>query len=407
MLEVLVRPASRVDLGRPSLDLIENKKLFTDFVNSGFSVVTARDKLKKFLTENKIRRILLVIGKKSYAVSGAERMFRSILASYQVFKFNEISPNPKFEDVERGVEILRKKKCDTVIAIGGGSVLDVAKLINIFSAQSGAPLSYILGQKAIIKPGKPLVALPTTAGSGSEATHFAVIYINGVKHSIAHQFMLPSLSIVEPELVMSMPKRLAAASGMDALAQAIESYWSINATEASKRFSESAIRLALDNFVVSVRKPTLKSRAAMARAAYLSGKAINITKTTAPHAISYFFTSRFGVPHGHAVGLTLGSILDFNCQVSREDVGDKRGLKYVRDTMAELLRLLEAPTPLAATRKFEKVMKQVSLETKLSDLGVKASDIDVAVKSVNRERLQNNPRRLDRQALKKILTTIL
>jgi len=396
LLEVLIKQGSRSNLGRPTLGLKENKKLFMDFVRQDPQIPSATERLRKFLEGNKIRRIFLVTGGKSYITSGAEQMFRKILASYKVSKFSDFDVNPKLKDVEKGIGIFGKKKFDAIIAIGGGSVIDMAKLINILSAQDGLPIDYISGRKKIIKSGKLLAVIPTTAGSGSEATRFAVVYAGGKKYSVTHEYISPTMAIVEPILIMNMPPYLAAVSGMDALSQAIESYWCINATETSKHFAEKAIRLILGNLVQSVKKPTLESRSAMMRASHLAGKAINITKTTAPHAISYFFTSRFNIPHGHAVALTLGKVFAYN---GRE--------KHIKKTMAELSHFLGVANIGAASRKITGIMKQIGLETKLHKLGVRRSDINLAVKNVNIERLQNNPRMMIGRDVRKILTSIL
>lgn len=393
LLEITIKQGSRSDLGRPALSPKENKNLFMDFINHGSQTLLAAEKLKNFFEDKKVRRIFLVTGGKSYITSGAEQMFRKILLSYEVTKFSGFNPNPKLDDVERGINIFKKKKYDAVVAIGGGSAIDMAKLINIFSAQHGAPIDYVTLKKVIKNTGKPLAAVPTTAGSGSEATHFAVVYVGGKKYSVAHESMLPAEAIVEPILTMNMPPYLAAVSGIDALSQAIESYWCVSATNTSKRFAERAIRLILDNLVRSVKKPTLESRSAMARASHLAGKAINITKTTAPHAISYFFTSRFNIPHGHAVALTLGKMFIYNNRANR--------------AMTDLLRLLGVSNAGAASRKIAGIMKQIGLETKLHKLGVSRSDIDLAVKSVNVERLKNNPKKMTERDIRKILMSIL
>ncbi|MBI2635370.1 MAG: phosphonopyruvate decarboxylase [Parcubacteria group bacterium] len=394
LLEVAVKTGSRDNLGRPTLNQKENKNLFMDFVSRGSQNLLAAEGLKKFFEKNGARRVFLVTGGKSYITSGAERMFHKVLLSYEITKFSDFSSSPKLEDAERGINIFRKKKYDVVVAIGGGSVIDMAKLINILSVQDGLPIDYISGRKKITKNGKLLIAIPTTAGSGSEATHFAVVYAEGKKYSIAHESILPAAVIIEPLLTMNMPVRLAAASGMDALSQAIESYWCVNATDVSKHLAERAIRLILGNLVQSVKNPNLESRSAMALASHLAGKAINITKTTAPHAISYFFTSRFGIPHGHAVALTLGKIFVYNSHINSK-------------TMAELSRLLGVANAGTTARKINNIMEQIGLETRLSKLGVRQNDIDSAVKSVNAERLKNNPRKMTENNIREILLSIL
>ncbi len=220
--------------------------------------------------------------------------------------------------------------------------------------------------------------------------------------------MLPNYAIVDPQFIISLPKDVAASTGMDALAQAIESYWSIHSTDESKKFSKMAIKLIIKNLSIAVNKSSEKSIAAMAKAAHLAGKAINITKTTACHAISYPVTSYFDVPHGHAVALTLASMLVYNSQVTEEDLLDKRGIGYVKKTIKKLVNLVDARNVEEASAKITTLMKDISLSTKLSDLGIKTdNDINIIIKNgFNPDRVNNNPRRLTKKALSKILYSI-
>src|SRR5262249_51347864 len=143
----------------------------------------------------------------------------------------------------------------------------------------------------LLNRGLPLVAIPTTAGSGSEATPFAVLYVGHVKHSIAGPAMLPDVAIVDPSLTDSMSPALTAVTGMDAFSQAVESYWCIHSTERSKAYARRAIALVLEHLEVAVTAPREENRRAMSKAAHLAGRAIAITKTTGAHALSYPLTS--------------------------------------------------------------------------------------------------------------------
>ena len=142
----------------------------------------------------------------------------------------------------------------------------------------------------------------------------------------------------------------------------------------------------------------------MLRAANLAGKAIDITLTTACHAVAYPFTSYFGIPHGHAAALTLGSMLVYNSQVSEKDCLDKRGPDYVRKTIQEITKILGCKTAEEAKEKIEQLMVNVGMKTKLSELGLKENDLDIIVKNgFNPERVKNNPRLLTEQNLRNIL----
>src|SRR3712207_9423070 len=131
------------------------------------------------------------------------------------------------------------------MGVGGGTALDIAKSVRLLAAQGSDPRRCVTGAEPITARGVPLIAVPTTAGSGSEATQFAVVYIDGVKHSLDHPWVRPDYSVVDPALSLGLPAAIAASTGMDALAHAIESYWSVRSTDESRRYAADAISLAM------------------------------------------------------------------------------------------------------------------------------------------------------------------
>jgi len=364
--------------------------------------------LEGILEKYGAKNIFLVTGKNSYKLCGVEEVVSQLTSKYSFSRFCDFEVNPKIEDVEKGIDNFREGNYDLILAIGGGSVIDMAKLINIFSPQLRVPIEYIMKKKNIEDKGLvPLVAIPTTAGSGSEATHFAVVYVDGKKYSVAHQGILPGHVILDPSLTMRLYSRITASTGMDALSQAIESYWNVDSTDESQKYAQEAVTSVLNNLITAVNNPSPESRESMLMASHLAGKAINITKTTAPHALSYHLTSEHGIPHGHAVALTLGGVLAFNSSVIEADVTDKRGIDYVRKTMHELDDLFDCPDADSSREKIRELMKSIDLETSLSQLGIRKEDIGPIVESVNVERLINNPRSLTRQAMKELLCNAL
>lgn len=364
-------------------------------------------RLREVLVELGSRKIFLVTGKDSYSACGAKAYLDNLLKGYEVHRFCEFTVNPKIEDVERGIDIFRADRWDTVIAVGGGSVIDMAKVINFLAAHPRALDGYEIKFGAP-KTLRPLIAIPTTSGSGSEATHFAVVYVGQRKHSIADEGILPTVAIVDAGLTKSLPEYITAVSGLDALGQAIESYWNVHSTNASKQFASAAIKLIIANLPVVVKRPTADSRLRMAEAAHFAGKAVNITKTTAAHSISYPLTSYFGIPHGQAVGLTLSSLLVFNSNVTDEDVLDKRGAKYVRKAVEEICKLLGTTNATGAREKIDSLLHQIGLKTRLGALGIKSKeDIELIIhKGFDPERMWNNPRLLTEEALREILYCI-
>jgi len=367
-------------------------------INFGIGTI---ENLKDILIKESPKKIFLVTGKKSYETSGAKKLIESILENYKYIQFNDFTANPKDKDIEKGMKLFKKEKCDLVITIGGGSVIDIGKAINIISAQKKSKIKDV----EIKNKGAPLIAIPTTSGTGSEGTHFSVVYINKVKHSLMHKHIFPDYIILDPSLTFTLPKRIVAETGMDALSQAVESYWSIHSTKASKEYSKAAIKLILENLEDSVNKPTKRSRAQMMKAAYYAGRAINITRTTAPHAISYPITSHFNIPHGHAVALTLGEVLVFNSQVTEKDCLDLRGSDYVKKSIEEINKLFKSKSAEETHNKIKELMKNIGLETSLEELKItKKKDIDLIVKNgFNPQRVKNNPRELTEPALRSIL----
>lgn len=367
------------------------------------------ENIYNILKEFSAKRIFLVTDKNSYMLSGAQAKLKHLEEENTVFIFSEFDLNPKIEDVLNGIKSFNLFQPDVVIAIGGGSAIDMAKLIKFFAGNNIVPKDFIDGKISDLQNGKPLIALPTTAGTGSEATHFAVLYINHIKYSIAHAFILPDIVIIDPDLTMSLPSKISAYSGMDALSQAIESYWSIYSTAESKKYAAEAIPLIAENIVKAVNNPDRESRMALAKSAYLAGKAINITKTTAPHAVSYPITAYFGVPHGHAVALTLPSFFEYNANVTDDDFLDKRGVNYVKLSLMEIAQFLNTEDVISAKEKLENIMDDIALERNLSPLGIKGKkEIEVIVKNgFNPQRVKNNPRKLTEAHLKKILYQLL
>lgn len=366
------------------------------------------ENLRNILLRQNVKKIFLVTGKNSFTLSGAEKIFEKQSDVFEIIRFSDFTENPKIEDIEKGITEFKKSKCEAVIAVGGGSVIDTAKSINILAGQEGNPEKIIEGNVKITNKGKTFIAVPTTSGAGSEATHFAVVYMDRNKYSIAHENILPDIVIIDPELTYSLTPITTAISGIDALCQSVESYWSIYSNEESKKYSEESIKLILDNLEISVNNPTDESRIRMSRAANLAGKAINITKTTAPHAISYSMTTYFGVPHGQAVSISLGEFLEYNYGVTKKDYTGSGNFGDVISSMENLIKLFGSKDIKEAKVKIRKLMQSIGLKTNLSELNIKSKeDLKLIIDNINLERLQNNPRIVSKAGLEKILNNIL
>ncbi len=357
------------------------------------------------IRQHNVQRIFLVLDETAYEHSGARGILEPAFDQLKISRFTQFALNPKIQDIERGVEQFRSFSPDWVVALGGGTAIDLGKLIGALAPQSHSPRDLVTGRAMLESPGRPLVAIPTTAGTGSEATHFAVAYVEGQKYSLAHRWLLPNFSIVDPLLTHSLPPALTAATGLDAFCQAIESIWAVSATDESLGYATEAARLAIANLSAAVNRPSPASRRAMCQASHLSGKAINISKTTASHALSYALTSRHNIPHGPAVALTLSPLLAYNAKVSDADCADPRGAAHVGDRIATIIELLGANSVSQACARIEGIVSSVGCPTSLSAVGVSdAAKLAEWIGEANAERMANNPRQTSKEALIELLS---
>ena len=344
------------------------------------------------------KNILLVTGKRSFRASGAEQELKRLFHSQKVVQFMDFDVNPKITDAMKGAEIAREHEIGVIISVGGGSVIDMAKLIKACYRASGNEIALAKGTEYVDDPSIPMMAIPTTAGSGSEVTHFAVVYVGAEKYSLASQHLLPDAVILDGALVQSGSRYLKTCNVLDAMAQAVESYWAVGATNESRKFAHSALELGwtLIPEFISERCSTQTAQRVI-EAANLAGKAINISKTTAAHAWSYAFTSSKGIPHGHAVWLTLPQIFKCHYMAVGAEVIDTRGPKALKETMELLIDLmgLEIEKDLAEQLKYW--LTNLGVETEFEPLGItsKADRLDIC-NNVNMERLGNNPVNLSR-----------
>ena len=355
----------------------------TEFIGKG-SVTYLKEILSDFHPKN----IFLVTGKTSYERSGAKIILDSILKGHNMIHFSDLGANPKISSVEKGIELFKENHCDFVIAVGGGSVMDTGKLINIFAANPMEPVDYIKKKMKIESKGKTFVAVPTTSGSGSEATKFAVVNIGKTKSSLENDFFIPDYAIIDYRFTRSLSRYQTACTGMDALGQAIESYWGVNSTEESKKYSVEAIKLIMENLPEAVNNSE-EAREHMAKASFLAGKAINITRTAANHAVSYPITSYFNVPHGHAVGLTIPSMIVYNSQVIEEELLDKRGVDYVKKSIKEIINLIGEESAEGASKKITNLMKKIGLSVRLNELGIKTDEEIETIRKSGKSRDQS------------------
>jgi alcohol dehydrogenase len=318
------------------------------------------------------KKIFLIAGEHFY-----KHYSLDFLEGLEISTFVKSGPNVNAIEIEKAYVAFNAGDAETIVAIGGGSVIDLAKSILYRCIENRKKLPLF-------------VAVPTTAGSGSEATQFAVVYAGKKKVSWVNEQLLPGVAVLDPELTYSLPPYQMAVSGMDVLAQGIESWWSLASGDASKLFASAAIQLWMQYFLDAVNNPAEEPRGKMLLAAHQAGKAINITRTTGPHALSYYLTSIHQVPHGQAVSLFLPVFFLYN------------------QPQQDLCNLLKVKNEMEGKEYIQSAMKKAGLAITLQELGInKGIVINDLLESVNTERFGNNPRSFDNAVLKEFITKYL
>ncbi|MBP5592251.1 phosphonoacetaldehyde reductase [bacterium] len=356
-------------------------------------IITARGcyiEFDQWVRDNGCKKLLMVCDDSLKFMDN----FNSHLAQLEknglkIIRFSDFQPNPLYESVVEGVKLLRAEGCDSIMAVGGGSAMDVAKCIKLYSNMEGNGIdgSYLKQEK--IPDFIPFIAMPTTAGTGSEATRYAVIYYNDAKQSVTSESFIPGTVLMDPNALKTLPLYQKKATMMDALCHAVESFWSLNSTEESKKYSKAAIEGVLANMEGYLNN-TESGNAGMLLSAHTAGKAINITQTTAGHAMCYKITSLFRVAHGHAAVLCDRVLFPWMIKNTDKCI-DSRGEKYLKETFQQIASAMGCDTPETAARKLNDIFS--SLEFKVP--AATAEQFEILKNSVNPVRLKNHPVALD------------
>lgn len=323
--------------------------------------------------------------------------------------FSDFTPNPVYEDVCKGIDLFQITKCNSILAIGGGSAIDVAKCIKLaVLAKEGNSALFIppLVSTRVECDGSkiPFIAVPTTAGTGSESTHNAVMYYEGAKQTVTNDGVLPDYAILEPSVLKTLPLYQKKCTMMDALCQGIESWWSVNSTEESYEYSRKTIELIMANWRKYIFENDSEAAANIMLGANYGGRAINITATTAAHAMSYKITSLYKFPHGHAVAVCLPEIWEYMI-AHMDKCLDTRGQEYLARVFDDISKAMGCTSVKEAIGMFREMMSEMELANPLANN--KEEEIDILSHSVNPVRLKNNPVELNEEAIKGLYERII
>jgi len=343
--------------------------------------------LNEILIKKKYKKLLIITGKNSFKSTEAYNYFKKISSVYSVLIYSKSGIDSNYSEILGVLENYHKLNFDVIIAFGGGSVIDFAKLISLYKNNTElfkTDFQSSQGLKDVI----PLIAIPTTAGSGAESTHFAVIYKNNIKFSISNENILPKYVILDPKTTFSLSKYQTACSGMDALCQSLESLWAKAKNEKSENYALSSLRLIYKNIIKSYNGDK-ESRSLMLKGANLSGKAINISKTTGPHAMSYYLTSFHNIPHGEAVAINIEPFIEMNFK------------KIEKKIKIKILKIFNVKTKVDLINSIKLLKSDLGLKSNLSE--VENLDVERYCSHINVERLKNNPVELKIKDVRKLI----
>ena len=314
--------------------------------------------------------------------------------------FTGYTPNPTYGQALAAVDAFRVQGCDSVISVGGGSAIDVAKCVSLWANAHGDG-SGVEGNPRYCDVRHPRgcvkhMSVPTTAGTGSESTHFAVVYVDGEKRSVAEDFLQPDVALLVPALLSGLPSYQRKSTLLDAFCQAVESYWSVASNDVARAYSSLAIPMIMRSWQ-SYLEGDESAACDVMKAANLAGRAINLTTTTLAHAMSYKLTSLCGLAHGHAVALCMP--FAWRTLIER---GDEVTLNRLRE-VDTLVTGRDDASMGSGLDTFLEMFNSMGLE---STIVASDDDLDLLARSVNPERMGNYPVRVELSELREAYSMI-
>lgn len=312
--------------------------------------------------------------------------------------YETVMPNPEITMIEEGVCLARDNQIDAIIGVGGGSVMDTAKMMAALSTEDGHAAEYFHGKREFPSNRLELILLPTTAGTGSEVTSVAVVNDEeaDMKKPVVSPTMFADICLIDAALTDTMPQKTTAVTGFDAFCHAIESYWATSSNPISESIDLYAIDLIMNNLKKAYDNGSnSEARDNMALASVLAGIGFSQTRTTVLHGLSNYLTAHFHIDHGIACAFALVDYMKYN----NESIGDK---------MTKLALHCGHNSTGAFIEAVEKLYSDVNLPKKLSEYGVTVTDVDKIVEEgMNQPTTQLNPRPITSESMKKIVMAIL
>jgi alcohol dehydrogenase len=358
-------------------------------------------RMGEMLEQMGIKNVFLVTDKGVEAAGLLAGIVQSLESSnIRYVIYSDVEPDPSLETIDRGASVFKEQSFDCILAVGGGSPIDTAKGIRVVVTNGGNIGDYAGVNRVAKKSEIPLVAVPTTSGTGSEVTIFGVYsdWENQVKVTVTSPYMAPEIALVDPELTMSLPQKMTAASGIDALAHGIETFFSLRSRPASDALAVEAMATVSAYLRRAVEDGTDKeARIGMSQGSLLAGMAFNNGFLGLAHAIGSALSGHCHVSHGVAIGLLLPKVVEFNARVRPEKAAKIAELLGVKGDREEVLA--EQAAPAVAS-----LVKEIGLPTRLRDVDVSEEKLpDIARDAFKSGMMKFNPRQ---PSLSEVLTLL-
>jgi len=364
------------------------------------------EQLPQILAKYDKKKIMLVVYDRSAPfVQNAENLLKD--ASIESIIYDKVKKEPDIKVIDEGVQLLLESDCDAVVAIGGGSVIDTAKAMALIATNGGSAEDYQMYNRPVTKEPLFFVAVPTTAGTGAEATKVSVVFNNntGWKKSIYHNSMIAQAVILDPDATTSLPQKLIASTGIDALTHAIESYFSLYANEVSRMFSLKALNLIADNLYSAYSDPqNIQAHENMLLGSYLAGCAIAVG-TGLAHIIGQPVGALYGISHGEACSIFLPGSMRANAE-------------YAKPRLLEIAQALGVDTSGRSSeavieegiRRVEDIINSVNGPRKLTEfVSLEKISIERIITGVQESmgHIKNNPRPVEPQVIRQMVEEVL
>lgn len=318
----------------------------------------------------------------------------------------DLPPEPTCDQAQAVIEAFRTTKADFILAVGGGSVMDIAKLASVLATDQYT-VRDLLDNPGLAKKRVPCLMIPTTAGTGSEATPNSIVAVpeKELKVGIVNEAMIADYVILDGEMIKNLPRKIAAATGVDALAHAIECYTSNKANPFSDTFALEALDLILNNIERACDDPeAMDAKNAMMIAAFYAGVAITSSGTTAVHALSYPLGGKYHIPHGVSNAMLLVPVMRFNQPVC----GEKLAAVYDRAAKGQNAKTQEEKSAWVISR-LDEIVKHLDIPSSLKDYGIGSEDLEDLVEAGMdvKRLLANNMREVTNQDARKLYLEIM